>query len=274
MNEASPPKGSLASLKTAELVETYLKSKEDAGRSSCTIYRYQLLLRSLARQHPHLPLDPDLLQGFIKGEIEYAPETHIGHFGTVRAFYNWLVRRKVLPVDQNPFPIMDRPPKNMSPARRFLSLEQLRKVVEVSVAPLERALILTLIDSGPRIGEVTNCTKNDLVDGMLSVYGKEGGHIVPLDPEVYEYLQELPTHNLFPKLERSPIGAYEPQSLPSQILQINGLAHSIHFVQGQVGSQGTNPPLPGSIQGAAARRFPGLDVVKSVIGPPVRHQEQ
>lgn len=220
MSKASPPKGSLASLKTAELVETYLKSKEDAGRSSCTIYRYQLLLRSLARQHPHLPLDPDLLQGFIKGEIEYAPETHIGHFGTVRAFYNWLVRRKVLPVDQNPFPIMDRPPKNMSPARRFLSLDQLRKVVEVSVAPLERALILTLIDSGPRIGEVTNCTKNDLVDGMLSVYGKEGGHIVPLDPEVYEYLRELPTHNLFPKLERSPIGAYEPVDEPASVLAL------------------------------------------------------
>ena len=220
MNSASPPKGSLTRPRTNDLVERYLKSKQRVGRSRHTIYRYRQLLTTLAAQYPRLPLSTEALQEFIYADKCYAPDSLIDRFSTVRGFYNWLVKQQFLKVDRNPFILMERPPTHKTPNRRFLSVEQLRRVVEVSVAPFERALILTLVDSGPRIGEVTNCTKDDLVDGMLSVYGKEGGHIIPLDPEVYAYLRELPTHNLYPKLQRSPAGGYQPVDEPASVLAL------------------------------------------------------
>lgn len=217
MHNHRGPNSSLARVRTAGLVETYLKAKENAGQSPKTIRGCRGLLRLLGNRFHRISLDPDNLQAFIKGDRDYAPDTLVDRFSDVRTFYNWLVLRKVVPVDRNPFLFMIPPPRNRSPARRVLSLEKLRRVVEVSVAPFERALILTLIDSGPRIGELAGCTKDDLADGTLRIYGKGAGRILPLSPDVFGYLQDLPTHNLFPEMRRKPCLGYQAVDLPASV---------------------------------------------------------
>ena len=84
---------------------------------------------------------------------------------------------------------------------RILSLNQLRRVVQVSKPPVERALILVLIDSMCRIGELKGLTKSDIVGDALRVTGKSGGRIVPIRPEVRALLVESPWFNLFPRHE-------------------------------------------------------------------------
>ena len=86
---------------------------------------------------------------------------------------------------------------------RVLSVEEVRRLIEVTRPPYERALILTLIDAGPRIGELAGCTKGDLNGNELMVTGKTGERKVILSPPVAAYLRELPTYNLFPKLGQS-----------------------------------------------------------------------
>ena len=237
MKLPSPPRNSLARLRTAGLVERYLSAKENAGRSPNTVYGYRLLLESLAKCHHRLPLDPDPLESFIRGCIDYAPDTLIDRFGIVRGFYNWLVRREVLALDQNPFRLMDAPPRNRSPVRRVLSLGEMRRAVEVSIAPFERALTLILVDCGPRIGELAGRTKDDLMDGVIRLYGKEGGRLAPLSPDVYAYLQNLPTHYLFPQMRRVPGGPYQAVDAPGSVEALRARAHRVLVRSGLSGSK-------------------------------------
>lgn len=184
-------------MNTMELVATYLKAKEDVGLAETTLRFYGDLLRALALDSPFLPLSPDYLQGFIRRHGGQALDSLRDYFRAIRTFYAWLVRRGYLAQDLDPFPKMDRP-KGKSPIPRIISVEEIRKLVEASTPPYDRALILTLVDAMVRIGELADRTKDHLSGGTLEVFGKTGGRLVPLDSGVFAYLLDLPTHNLFP----------------------------------------------------------------------------
>jgi len=184
---------------TVELATTYLKAKEAAGLSSSTLKKYRYLVIALAEESPSLPLDPDYLQDYVKRYGGQAPDSLQTAFRTLRTFYTWLIRRGYLESDRDPFLLMERP-GGKSPIPRVLSVEELRRVVEVSLPPYNRALLLVLLDTCCRIGELASRAKEHLSGGTLSVYGKTGGRLVPVSPDVYGYLMDLPTDSLFPVL--------------------------------------------------------------------------
>ena len=184
---------------TNTAVQLFLATKRNAGRAPSTVATYDYTLRPLADRFSTIPRDPDLLARFLKDHGGRGDVSLANAYRRVGTFYRWLIRRKFLDASQNPFAVMEAPiVKRQVP--RILSLGQLQRVVEASRPPFERALILVFVDAGPRVGELVGRTRDDIVGDALRVTGKTAaGRLVPISPKVREYLEALPTHNLFPK---------------------------------------------------------------------------
>ena len=200
MIQPSTPQDIVAdTLLSGPLVSRYLSAKRDVGLAPKTLRTYAWFLQALARDHPNLPLDSGAVQRFIKSRGGKAADSLKTSFRTVKTFYGWLVKQGLLDVTLDPFLRIERP-RGKTPIPRVLSLQQLRRLLDVSIPPFNRALILTLLDTGCRIGELADRNKDHLAGGTLELFGKMGGRLVPVSPEVAGYLLELPTYNLFPTL--------------------------------------------------------------------------
>lgn len=200
MIQTSTPKGIVANVQlTGDLVARYLAAKKDVGLAPKTLRGYAWFLEWLARDYHELPVDPGAVYRSIKSRGGKAPDSLKTSFRTVRTFYRWLIKQGLLDAGQDPFLSIERP-QGKTPVPRVLSLQQLRQLLDVSNPPYNRALILTLLDTACRIGELQGRNKDHLTGGTLELFGKTGGRLVPVSPEVAGYLLELPTYNLFPPL--------------------------------------------------------------------------
>jgi len=165
MSNPSDPEGIVADILLSEpLVVRYLAVKRDVGLALKTLGRYAWYLEALAREYPKLPLDPELLQRFIKCHGGKAADSLKTAFRTIHTFYRWLVKQQALDVTLDPFLRMESP-KGKTPVPRILSLQQMRRLVEVSNPPFNRALILTLLDTACRIGDLAGRNKDHLSGG-------------------------------------------------------------------------------------------------------------
>jgi len=213
-------------LLSGPLVGRYLAAKRDAGLSPKTLKDYGWYLEALAKEHPIVPIDPEVLQAFVRSRGGKATESLKTSYRTVRIFYSWLVKQSLLDVGRDPFLHVERP-KGKTPIPRILSVEQMRRVVEISIPPFNRALILTLVDTACRIGELAGRNKDHLAGGMLELFGKTGGRLVPVSPEVSAYLLELPTHYLFPVLPWGGVVRGNVVDRPAQVDTLKGRVRSI-----------------------------------------------
>jgi len=198
---SSRPDNSLSDsspLVTAELYALFIEAKTRAGRSQNTLQAYQYCIGPFVERWPTLPLKPESLERYFASWSEgHGDETVVDVCRCLGTFYNWLAKRDHIDIRDNPFLRIDKPTaKKKTP--RFLTIAELRRVMAVTTAPYHRALLLTLIDTGVRIGELVERTKDHIRGELLLVDGKEGERFVPLSPEVRAYLQALPTHYLFP----------------------------------------------------------------------------
>jgi len=95
---------------------------------------------------------------------------------SVRAFWSWLISEGV--VDVNPFAKVKipKPPRKIIPTFSELQLQALLAAIDTSTPEGYRdmAIILTLLDTGLRVSELTGLTLGDvhLPEGVLKVYGK------------------------------------------------------------------------------------------------------
>jgi len=198
---SSRPDNSLSDssrLVTVELYALFIEAKTRAGRSQNTLNNYGYCIKPFVEEWPKLPLEPESLeQHFADWGDGHADETVVDVCRALAGFYGWLVKRGHIDIRENPFLRIDKPTaKKKTP--RFLTIDELRRVMSMTEAPYQRALLLTLIDTGVRIGELVERTKDHIRGDLLLVDGKEGERFVPLSPEVRAYLQALPTHHLFP----------------------------------------------------------------------------
>jgi len=116
-------------------------------------------------------------------------------------------------------------PQGKAAIPRVLSLRQLRQLVTVSKPPYDRALVLTLLDTMCRIGELVGRRKEHISGNSLEVWGKTGGRLVPLSPDVRAYLLSLPTDSLFPVSggEDHPAGVVALQGRVRRMMRRSGL---------------------------------------------------
>ena len=86
MNQPSTPV-TIVDPGAQELVGIYIQVKTDAGLANSTIKEYRRLLACLVAEFPTVPLDPDVLQGFIKRHSGPAYDSHRTTFRAYRTFY-------------------------------------------------------------------------------------------------------------------------------------------------------------------------------------------
>lgn len=239
MNNPSLPSRNIPDapdLVTADLYQLFMEAKTRAGRSVNTLAAYDYMLPPFVKAHPVLPLEPETLEAYLVTWKHLSDETVHQAYRNLRTFYNWLVRRGHLDPWANPVLRLESPTRRRK-TPRFLTLDELRRVLSVAKAPYERALMLTLIDTGVRIGELVGRTKDHIRGDSMLVEGKTGERIVPLSPEVRAYLQGLLTHHLYPS--RRPIGTGPTMPEPFDVSLTRGglqqAATSIIKRSGKVG---------------------------------------
>jgi integrase len=97
--------------------------------------------------------------------------------------------QKVWKLD-NPFELIEKP-RVLKKKRRYLSAEEVLRVVRACSSEYEGLLVMGLIDSAARIGELANLRSEDVGDGYLVVRGKTGERKYRLDKRLCEKFREL-----------------------------------------------------------------------------------
>jgi site-specific recombinase XerD len=217
-------------------IQTFIAHKRALGKRlekrEATLY----LLDRYLIEHDVTKLDdvtPALLDAFMRSRPRHAPRSYNELLGTVRGFFDWLVRHDVLAIS----PLLT-PPRRVTPTRRpFLFNSDLAKQLFDAAARLRsysrcprrgetyRMMFALLYGLGLRVGEVSRlCLKDVDFDRRLFVIRgtKFGKHrLVPfglkMAKELTEFLQrrevlsdtmlsDLPLFS-FAKNQRTPIRA-------------------------------------------------------------------
>lgn len=133
-------------------------------------------------------------------------------FRVIRAMFSYAEREEI----ENTRPFrkfkLPKPEKKVMKYVTFEEYEALLVAAREGKHPLrDTAIIMTLFDTGIRVGELLNLTESDLLSsqGMLKVRGKTGGRVVPVSRNVMkrlrEYIQrERPSSPLAPLFLTSP----------------------------------------------------------------------
>ncbi|GAI33387.1 unnamed protein product, partial [marine sediment metagenome] len=132
-------------------------------------------------------------------EERLSPYTVQGYVRSLRAFYSWLYREGY--TEENELANL-RVPKAPKKLVEVLSEEEIQKVLScldsrTEVGVRNRAIVMTLLDTGLRCSELVNLTLGDagLEHGYLKVMGKgEKERIVPVGSSVQKILQRYVYH--------------------------------------------------------------------------------
>ena len=82
-------------------------------------------------------------------------------------------------------------PRVSKKKRRYFTPDEMMKIIEVCYIGYDWELILTLIDSTCRIGELVGLKGGDIGEGVIKVKGKTGERIYRLDMRICEALKKL-----------------------------------------------------------------------------------
>ena len=180
-----------ASVKTQDVIDSFLLHKKHEGAGDGTKKTYTKRLSRFAKEFPDLPLETVTI-------MEYLDQFDTGtkrYKRNLQDLLNALYKHALLFFDirQNPLENLKRPKVTKKPIRT-LSLEEVGKVDSVIDTIAERAAWELTVGHGWRQVEVRRVTAGDvrsIHDGIIWCRGKERDEDTPLLPETQELLQQL-----------------------------------------------------------------------------------
>lgn len=152
----------------AALADLYLLRCEVEGKSPGTVRAYRETVSRFLRQLPSDVTDPadvqaDHIYVYLGAFTGHSLETRHRYFREVRCFFNWLVELDYL--ERSPFRGM----KNVRLPQRIVepfSGEEIETLLdacgEAAIGVRDRALLLTLLDTGARCSEIVQLNLDDL----------------------------------------------------------------------------------------------------------------
>jgi site-specific recombinase XerD len=178
----------LGELSLSDLVDEYLVALEVAGRSRRTIDWYRAFLREYLEF-----VRRDVTRGAVLDDLSavsarrwllaaqtarsrsLSPNSLAGRARTIRAFGGWIARELGLPANAVAGLVVPKVPDSLVPSLREHEMRALLAAASRSAtAARDQALVVLLLDSGIRLGELTALRVRDvdLVEGRCLVRGK------------------------------------------------------------------------------------------------------
>ena len=222
-------------LDTVELVDQFLADCRWRGLTQATLDGYRWALNRLIFQHPELPLMPREL-ALVLDDPSLAQESRRQLLKDLRLFYAWCSQEYGAP---NPSMLLGRIPKRRT-LPRVLTGEEVHRLVDVAGASddglkgftgckvvkhrRDKALVLTALDTGLRLGEIAGLQVADLQDGWLQVSGKTGERQVPVSPEVLDLIwRQVSGDDVWPSTKGGPLTSDGIQWVLSRLIGDAGI---------------------------------------------------
>ena len=222
-------------LDTAELVDQFLADCRWRGLTTATLDGYRWALNRLISEYPELPLMPREL-ALVLDDPRLAQESRRQLLKDLRLFYAWCAQEYGAP---NPSMLLGRIPKRRT-LPRVLTGEEVHRLVDVAGTSGEdvkgftgckvvknrrdKALVLTALDTGLRLGEIAGLQVADLQDGWLQVSGKTGERQVPVSPEVLNLIwRQVAGDHVWPSTKGGPLTSDGIQWVLSRLIGDAGI---------------------------------------------------
>jgi site-specific recombinase XerD len=141
----------------------------------------------MARFSEEWPISGVMINEYLASLGSYADTTVRQHFKVGKMVATYM--RKAYKVE-NPY-LEAETPKVAKKKRRYFSVAEMIQVLGACRKGYERELIITLIDSACRIGELVNLRGRDVKENYISVQGKTGEHRYRLDERICKVLRDL-----------------------------------------------------------------------------------
>jgi site-specific recombinase XerD len=164
--------------------EDFLEAKTAANRSNKTIEKYQLILRRLANITGNCPIDEIEARNVRKlladlRRLDRSPSTLLTYYTSLKTFFTWC-EREYNDLDHNIMHNVERPsiPKRLPPYLKSVEVQKLLEATKWDQArrtEKQQAILLLLLDTGIRSGELCALNKNDVnLERMeIRVLGKD-----------------------------------------------------------------------------------------------------
>ncbi|MBI5303788.1 MAG: tyrosine-type recombinase/integrase [Chloroflexi bacterium] len=172
-------------------IAAFLGECKRAGLSPRTIDFYAYVLSLLNRHLDTQPINSTLVHEFIADmyERELSMYTIRGRIRTLKKFFRWCVSDERFVTDLGKNLTIPRVPDRIP---RGISIPDFRKLFAAALSPRDRAILITLLDTGCRASELCGMRLSNLnlKDGIVLVCGKgnqEG--FVSLSPPTQEVIQ-------------------------------------------------------------------------------------
>lgn len=180
------------------LVEKLIAHLKSQGKSAFTIVAYKKDLEQFFGYLTSKEINDirevkkDHVEGFVNKLItdNYTKKSASRKLNSIRTFFRYLKNEQI--VEQNPSLDVSHPKYVQSPPRIFSKLEYRALRDFAKEDPRTYALVEILLQTGIKIGELTNLHLVDIGDGCLyiRVYGKTSERTVPLNNAVKKALDE------------------------------------------------------------------------------------
>lgn len=187
-------------------IQYFLEDQEFHGKAERTLRAYDRVLNqfhSFVQSHRSTDIDltdvtrRDCLEWVHGLRSEYSPSTIATYTSYVNRFYGYMVQ--IGAFDRNPMAVvMEEMSESIetNPTRRDISIPRMREFVSSINHPLDRAIVITFLKTGIRVGELCNL---DIQDIHLSALGQEWQSL-SVRPGLEEqpdsmYISHEPTYN-------------------------------------------------------------------------------
>jgi integrase/recombinase XerD len=208
--------------KTLEVLAKVLKGKRLKPNSQ---RHYREALGSLAKFSEDWPVSGAVINEWLASLQGFADSTVKMWFDVVNAAGKYM--QKAYKV-ANPCAEAERP-KVAKKRRRYFTPDEVVSIIQACKNNFELALVMTLVDSACRIGELVRLKGGDVGDGFINVVGKTGQRRYRLDVRLCQVLKDMAGGDDSPVFKNHDGGFY-PDG--------DGLGHRVRYVVERAGIKG------------------------------------
>lgn len=203
--------------KTAEVIAAFLISRKALNASAAYLRWLPYMLRHLAKAEylPETRAEIDAIRSSLepgrRGRhgpvLKIGDETAFDVHIAMQALFNWAAEEYGVP---NPMKKLGKPRRRKKRPKTTDGARFQRLLEDARTNPRDYAIIQILFDIGPRIGEVTNLTRDNISPGVVRLLGKTGWHVVPISAATHRALMRIPYSQKHPDSlwigQRGPLG--------------------------------------------------------------------